>query len=315
MKIQTLSIVCGSRACNAHCPPCVSRMTPERGMTLAKPEIHWRNFLKTCEFAKLNGATTVIITGKGEPTLFPDQMGEFLDRMRPFKFPLIELQTNGIVFLRQREKYERHLDEWYEAGLTTVMVSVVHYDSKKNGEYFLGKPELGIDLAELIELLHDHDLSVRLSCIMAGGYIDSPIEVKNLIRFAKAHRVEQVTVRPVSKPAASIDPYAAAWAEEHAVSTRNIGAIKKLLDREGHKLMTLAHGAVVYDVEGISVCLTDCLTIKPEGDDIRQLIFFPDGTAAYDWQYEGAILFRGRIRKNNGNKLVELRASEKEEGL
>jgi hypothetical protein len=50
------------------------------------------------------------------------------------------------------------------------------------------------------------------------------------------------------------------------------------------------HGAIVYDYRGQNVCLTDALTIEPETDKIRQLIFFPDGHLRYDWQYKGAIL-------------------------
>ncbi len=54
--------------------------------------------------------------------------------------------------------------------------------------------------------------------------------------------------------------------------------------------MTLMHGAVGYDVGGQNVCLTDCLTLDASNEDIRQLIFFPDGRLGYDWQYEGAVL-------------------------
>jgi hypothetical protein len=36
--------------------------------------------------------------------------------------------------------------------------------------------------------------------------------------------------------------------------------------------------------------LTDCLTVAPAGEDIRQLIFFPDGHLRYDWQYQGSAL-------------------------
>ena len=55
-------------------------------------------------------------------------------------------------------------------------------------------------------------------------------------------------------------------------------------------VMTLIHGAQVYDVQGQNVCLTDSLTIDAKSDDLRQLIFFPDGHLRYDWQYAGAIL-------------------------
>jgi len=71
MKIQTFSIVAGTLACNARCPFCISKMTVENGMTLKEPKVNWRNFHKACMLAERSAVSTVMITGKGEPTLFP----------------------------------------------------------------------------------------------------------------------------------------------------------------------------------------------------------------------------------------------------
>jgi hypothetical protein len=67
------------------------------------------------------------------------------------------------------------------------------------------------------------------------------------------------------------------------------------LDEGGARLQVLPHGAVVFDYRGQNVCLTNCLTIQPEAEQIRQLIFFPSGTIAYDWQHKGATLLRGKF--------------------
>ncbi len=66
--------------------------------------------------------------------------------------------------------------------------------------------------------------------------------------------------------------------------------IRSFLESDGTLLMTLIHGASIYDVKGQNVCLTDSLTLTARTDDLRQLIFFPDGHLRYDWQYPGAIL-------------------------
>lgn len=97
MKISTFSIVTGSAACNARCPFCVSHMTPPSDVELKPPEVNWRNFKKACRLAQLGGTTTVMFTGKGEPTLFPDQISDYLMVLKGYDFPLIELQTNAIV--------------------------------------------------------------------------------------------------------------------------------------------------------------------------------------------------------------------------
>jgi hypothetical protein len=57
---------------------------------------------------------------------------------------------------------------------------------------------------------------------------------------------------------------------------------------QGEELMRLVHGAVIYDVNQQNVCLTDSLTIDQQKEEIRQLIFFPDGRLVYDWVFAGA---------------------------
>ena len=291
MRIQTFSIVAGSQACNARCPFCVSRMTDENGVGVKEPEVHWRNFKKACLLAQQAGVTTAMITSKGEPTLFPGQITQFLSAMKEYPLPFIELQTNGIAISREQVSAAT-LDEWYRLGLSTVAVSIVHHEPEKNRRIYLPAAEEYIDLPGLIERLHGHGFAVRLAAVLTGGNIDSPDEVDELIRFAQAHRVEQLTVRPVGRPDQdeSRDDEIYQWILEHALGDEQVQAIHAHLDRIGTPLMSLIHGAQVYDVDGQNICLTDCLTIDSDSENLRQLIFFPDGHLRYDWQYEGAIL-------------------------
>jgi uncharacterized radical SAM superfamily protein len=56
MRIQTFSIVVGGTACNAKCPFCVSKMTPEMGATNEKmPDVNWVNFAKAVRLADKAG--------------------------------------------------------------------------------------------------------------------------------------------------------------------------------------------------------------------------------------------------------------------
>ena len=98
MKIQTFTIVAGTAACNAKCPFCISKMTPKQGVSFKEPEVNWRNFAKACRLAQVNNVSTVLFTGKGEPTLYPEQITQYLKELQPYNFPLIELQTNALVF-------------------------------------------------------------------------------------------------------------------------------------------------------------------------------------------------------------------------
>jgi len=290
MRIQTFSILTGSEACNARCPFCISKMTPPLGVQLKEPEVNWRNFAIACRLAQQSGVTTVMLTGKGEPTLFPDQITRFLRALEPYGFPLVELQSNGIAFLERSAEYENHLHEWHALGLTTVALSVSHYLPGKNREIYLPHRDSYIDLPELIRLLHRCEFSVRLTCVMADGYIDNTEKLAAFIAFAKQHQVEQFTVRPLNHPKTSRNREVFDWTAQHHLKTGQLDEIRDFLQQHGHLLMTLVHGALVYDVDGQNVCLTDSLTIDSHSEDLRQLIFFPDGHLRYDWQYPGAIL-------------------------
>src|SRR3989344_338344 len=117
MRVQTFSILVGSEACNARCPFCISKMTPPLGMELKEPEVNWLNFEIACKLAKGCGVITAMFTGKGEPTLFPGQITKYLEKMEKYGFPLIELQTNGIVITEKGEKYDPYLKHWHEKGM------------------------------------------------------------------------------------------------------------------------------------------------------------------------------------------------------
>jgi molybdenum cofactor biosynthesis enzyme MoaA len=290
MRIQTFSILVGSEACNARCPFCISKMTPPLDVQLKEPEVNWRNFRVACRLAERCGVTTVMLTGKGEPTIFPQQITQYLQAMAEFRFPIIELQSNGILLIERDDAYSGHLRDWYDLGLTTIAISVVHYLPEKNRLIYLPHREAYINLPELIRLLHRYGFSVRLACVMGDGFIDNSQGVQALIAFAKAHHVEQLTIRPVNKPSNSRSEEAYNWASQHHLRPKQLDDIRTYLESKGVLLMTLIHGAHVYDVDGQNVCLTDSLTLNAKTNDLRQLIFCPDGHLRYDWQYPGAIL-------------------------
>ncbi len=290
MKIQTFSIVAGSEACNARCPFCISKMTPPMGVAFKEPAVNWRNFRKACQLAKACDVITAMITSKGEPTLFPKQISKYLRAIEKFEFPIIEIQTNGIPIAERPTIYDKYLAEWYELGLTTLAISIVHWEAEKNRQVYLPHKKEYINLSDLIRKLHLVGFSVRLACIMADGFVCSKLDLNELISFALQHQVEQLTIRPVNKPENPRNQEAFDWTQQHWLKEEQLKDIEGFLETEGAQIMQLVHGARIFDVRGQNVCLTRSLTIDPQSEDIRQLIFFPDGHLRYDWQYSGAIL-------------------------
>ncbi len=290
MRIQTLSILVGSEICNACCPFCVSKMTPLHGIALKEPKVNWRNFKIACKLAKQSGVATAMFTGKGEPALFPKQITEYLRILTRFEFPFIEIQTNGIAIAEESDKYLSYLKSWYDFGITTIAVSIVHYDAEKNREIYTPHKKTYIDLPGLIKVLHERGFSVRLTCILLEGFIDNPKELQHLVDFAKENRVEQLTITPINKPSDTSNQKIWQWTEEHQLTKKQLSGVIRYVGNKGTQLMRLIHGAKVYDLAGQNICLNNCLALRADSEDMRNLIFFPDGHLRYDWQYKGAIL-------------------------
>jgi molybdenum cofactor biosynthesis enzyme MoaA len=280
MRIQSLSMIVGDTRCNAKCPFCVSKMTPKQGVDSSN--FNWRNLHKALRMAQINGVTNIMLTGKGEPLLHPELITNILKVIKPFDFPIIELQTNGICL--KKIKKSGLLEKWYDLGLTIVALSTVHYKMEKNREIYSPSYK---DLEENFDILRDL-FSIRVNCIMLDNYMGSQSAIENMIRYARENEVDQLNIRKLGRPVKSTNREVWRWINDNQV--RNVTAIYEYVERYGSKLMTLPHGGVIFDVDGQNVCLSDCLTIKPESDDVRQLIYFPDGHLRYDWQYEGAVL-------------------------
>ena len=296
-SVQTYSVVVGNADCNAHCPFCISRMTPKNGAgALASYDVT-SNMVKGARLARDMGATTALITGKGEPTLELSKLTNIIEMLNEF-FPIIELQTNGINFLvnnefpefMSRNNGQVYLPEYKKFGLTTVCLSIVHYKQEFNQKIYSDKYP---DLKELVDLIHSYGLSVRLSCMLLVDYIDENTDVKKLIQFCKKNKVEQLTLRNISSPQKpSENESVFEWVTKHRLSETRERLVTGFIRNRGTLLNGLVHGGKVYDYDGQNVCLANCLTESvPESDEIRQFIYFPDDHVRYSWQYEGAILF------------------------
>lgn len=290
MEIETFSILAGSSACNARCPFCISKMTPPLGVELKEPEINWHNFHVACRLAKQCNVTTVMITSKGEPTLFPDQITKFLDELKEYNF-LIEMQTNGIPIFEQKKRYDPYLKEWHARWLTTMAISIVHYDPEKNRQIYLPYKKAYIHLPELITLLHSYGFSIRLTCIAANGFIDSDQKLERLLEFAKVNAVEQLTLTPVNKPKNNENKEAWDWTNAHHLTDEQFSNIQAYIEKNGTKLRYLSHGAPIYDIDGQNLCLNHCLTFDSNSKELRNLIFFPDGHVRSHWEFPGSLVF------------------------
>jgi pyruvate-formate lyase-activating enzyme len=275
-------------------------MTPDNSDHLggeghAIEDIDWINFVRACRLAEMKRVPTVLFTGKGEPTLYADELEAYFEAMKEFRFPFVDLQTNGIILDKARREVPgceintARLHQWRE-HVSTIAISIVHYDSIGNREIYTPGRDEPVDLDLLVAYLRKIGFSVRLCCTLVKGYIEDWNDVASLIEYAKLHDVQQLTIRPVSKPVETRNREVYNWVSEHQVTEEQQAGIADYIERQGNYLRSLAHGAPIYDVHGQNVCIADCLMTDREPGDALQIIFWPDGRIRHDWQFEGAVL-------------------------
>ncbi len=279
MKSNTFSIVIGDDKCNANCPFCVAKMTGQCG----EASIDMGRLDKACMIAKSasNGLLTTLLTGKGEPMLYPDQIGLVLNTLQRHQFPLVELQTNGTLI----EKNVENLKRWRTLGLDLVCISITSaYGDTSNdvmgikGDYRYWKA---------VDILHELGFSVRLNCTMTNAGFNNMVEFNDLLVRCQQAEVEQLTLREVERPYGVSGPIVD-WVKKNKPK----GLAKQLSHfiemHGGTRLLELPHGGIVYDLNGQNVCIGNCLTGSTDPDNTRQIIYFPDGRIMYDWRFPGA---------------------------
>jgi len=282
MKTNTFSIVVGTIACNANCPFCVAQMTKDTS-NLPSMDVNWDKFDLAMDVVKAasNGLITVLLTGKGEPTLYPKQITQYLHKLS-YEFPLVELQTNGTRLTSE------NLKAWSDQGLTGVCVSVCHYDCQLSNRLMGIEEEFS--WRETVRLIKDSGLLSRVNLTVSKdpNGIDSPDAFEAFVEeVSQMGCVDQITVREIEVPEVkSAEKEVYQWSVENKANI--LGRVKRSMDRVYPVILTLPHGAVIYDVEGQNVCLNNCLTEMGNPDELRQLIFFPDGRLMHSWQYESA---------------------------
>ncbi len=309
-KALTYTIVGGSNACPNDCPICISKMTPNYGIGYKEPNVNWNKFDKATQIAENYEARFFLLTSKGEATLFPAQVTEFLHRVENRNYDRRELQTEGSTIARGGRFYNEFLKIWKDHGLDLVAVSIYHYDNQKNHEVFRPKYKEPYDLLKLVEQIHSHDMQVRLSCVMLKNNIDNIEEISKLIDFSKRNGIFQLTLRKADRPASALDKKVAQYVDENRVDNSLFNQeLADFLEKNGTLCDILPHGALVYEVNNQNVAVTtglstkfggkktkealeNCLKSGPSDDELRQLIFIPPGMLTSSWEniYGGRIL-------------------------
>ena len=113
--------------------------------------------------------------------------------------------------------------------------------------------------------------------------------MENIIADAQELGAHQITFRLIGKPDVCKNHEAAAWVDKNGYQEEGYRILTSVGEL-GKKIATYHWGGLIYDVNGMSVCVADCLTEDPNKFEPRSWIY--DGKhLRYSWQHKGAIVF------------------------
>ncbi|QDT29165.1 molybdenum cofactor biosynthesis protein A [Gimesia panareensis] len=219
---RSVSLLPVAIGCQAKCSFCFSKSsasTDQEKGTLSPEYIN--TILQT---AKARGAQRAVITGGGEPTLYPRAKLLELIRLAANWFPeKVVLITNGYL-LTEMSTTERlaFLEELQAVGLTTLAISHHHYDSAVNRRIM----NLEIDIAKISKCLTGQpdrfpSLSMRLICVLQKAGIESQSAIRNYLDWAASLKIREVCFKELYVSTSVESVYfsrpANEWSEAHQV--------------------------------------------------------------------------------------------------
>jgi len=274
MRAQNLavSIPPAKPLCDKNCEYCVSRMT---GYLKTDRALIGQNLPKVKELAHVGQVTSVLFTGKGEPTLNEIDLFWLMDE---FKHLPLGLQTNGLKLSKNFDLLERLA----AAGLNTLAVSIDDLEQFFNYfELFRRSKELGL---------------VTRVTVNITNKLPKDITFLQLVDLCRDTFVDQLMLRNVVVPNnVPLDIPTAKWISENVDPTmypRLQNELKHVCEKKGMLIRKLSFGSLVYDYRGISVTYSDyCVQDDNDGEDIRSLIFMEDGHCYTSWNSKASALF------------------------
>ncbi len=181
-RFLTCSVLPVRFACNLSCPFCFSKSSIS---ALARDRVQWSRLDVEAyyAFARERGATRLVITGGGEPLLRAEDVVELIARGRPF-FPEIACFTNGSFLTASLARQLK------EAGLSYLCYSR-HHDNDEECRRLMGAETPTLDAF----FAAAEGLTIRATCVMAKGYVDSTEAVNCYIAALSRYGVTEFTFK------------------------------------------------------------------------------------------------------------------------
>lgn len=236
-RFLTCSILPVRVACNLNCPFCFSKSSIS---SLRHETAQWdrRQVESYYAFATERGATRLVITGGGEPLLRAKAVIDLVHWGHRY-FNEIACFTNGSRLTR--ELTQRLVD----AGLSYLCYSR-HHDGDQECRALMGG-----DAPALDDFLTAADgITIRATCVMARGWIESAADVDRYIENLSARGIRQFTFKHTYvayEESLFGDSPANQWSQENAINVDPFAG-------RGQIIGELPWGPQIRRLHGVQVC-------------------------------------------------------------
>ncbi len=188
---RSLSILPVAKACQARCPFCFSQASVS-AETESK-QIDWQRVSDVLHASRARGASRVVVTGGGEPSLLQDNDLDGLIREAATVFPKVVLISNGFKWGHMTDQARATaLNDLDRAGLSVLAVSRHHFDSERNSGLMnlsTGSETIARSLTMQPNL---RQLKLRWICVLQLGGIDDRNSLEQYLDWAVAEDVGEV---------------------------------------------------------------------------------------------------------------------------
>ena len=276
-RFLTCSVLPVRLACNLDCPFCFSHSSIS---AMRHDVVDWEAAdLETYyAFARERGATRLVITGGGEPLLRADDVVRLVERGRRF-FSEIACFTNGTYLTPALA------EQLGEAGLSYVCYSRHHDDDERCREL------MGPTAPTLESFFRSAaGLKVRATCVMARGYVDSPVAVDRYVEALARFGVREFTFKHTYVAydgSVFRGSHQNEWAAEHRVEDDPFAG-------RGEVVARLPWGPVIRRIGDFQVCYyyEPDPAWEKEHQLCRSINLLSDGTAYASLEDHQSRLFR-----------------------
>jgi sulfatase maturation enzyme AslB (radical SAM superfamily) len=272
LKAENLTISVPNVGCDKNCPYCVSKMTGYIKSDIVKMNM---NIKKVINISQIAEVTSVLFTGKGEPTLNFEAIEQLSFNFKNL-FPL-ELQTNGVFLSKNLNKVDSLLIQ----GFDIIAISI---DTELQLENY----------QKLFKKIIDLNMICRLT-INITNKLDKEFTFEKTIKYCTENGIQQLTLRRVAIPQKPLDKKVVGWIKENAPLDLYENVMRDvflIIKEKGNLIRILNQGTKIYDIDGVSFTYSDyCLQEKDNGNNIRSLVFQEDGHLYTSWASKASILF------------------------